>query len=315
MQEDSKTKKIKYWKKIFIWSAIILTFYTVCGFFILPPVLKSISAKKLSENLHREVAIEDIKINPYKLSMTIKGFVVREPDGSKPFASFDSLYLNLQIISALKLGLIVKELRIDRPYVHIVRKDETHFNFSDLLKEKDSEKKEPSKPIRFSLGNIQISDASADLSDIPKNKTHKITDVQVTIPFLSNFQYHTKINVEPSFRAKINGTPFSSQGKTKPFAESLETVFDVNIRDFNIPYYLSYLPFKRNFEMSSGFLDTRVKLSYLQWKNRKPALTLTGSITLKKVAVEDKKGDPLLTLPKLDVFIAPSGIFSGKLNI
>jgi uncharacterized protein involved in outer membrane biogenesis len=317
MREGSKTKKIKYLKKIAIWSSIILAIYTICGFFILPPILKSVSVKKLKENLNRDVTIQDIKINPYKLSISIKGLVVKEPDGSKDFVSFDELYLNFQSMSALKLGLIIKELRIERPYVRVVRKDETLYNFSDLLKpkQKNSEKQVSSKPIQFFVSNIQISDAHADLSDIPKNKTHKITDVRVTIPFLSNFPYHTKINVEPFFRAKINGTPFSSQGRTKPFAESLETVFDVNIRDFNIPNYLSYLPFERNFEMPSGFLDTVLKLSYLQAKNRKPRITLTGRIALKKVGIEDKNGNPLLSFPKLDVFISPSEILSGRLNL
>ncbi|MBW1706894.1 MAG: hypothetical protein JRJ86_17325 [Deltaproteobacteria bacterium] len=114
MKKGSEIIKSRYFKKIIIWVASILAFYTVCGFFILPPVLKSVSVKKLSENLHREVAIEDIKINPYKLSMTIKGFVIKEPDGSKPFVLFDNLYINLQSMSAFKLGLVVKELRIER---------------------------------------------------------------------------------------------------------------------------------------------------------------------------------------------------------
>jgi uncharacterized protein involved in outer membrane biogenesis len=123
MEESSRTKRTIYLRKIAIWASILLAVYTICGFFILPPVLKSITVKKLKENLNREVSIEDIKFNPYKLSLSIKGFAIKEPDRSKNFVSFDNLYLNFQSISALKLGLIIKELRVEGPYVHVVRVD------------------------------------------------------------------------------------------------------------------------------------------------------------------------------------------------
>ena len=311
-----KIKKSVALKKIFMWTVLCLASYTICGFFVLPPVIKFISIKKLSENLKRQVTIHDIKINPFKLSITIKGFAVRETDGSGVFASFNRLYLNIQGVSAFKLGVIVKELQIERPYVRLIRKDNEQYNFSDLLAKKGSESREQSGPVKFSISNIRISNAHADFSDTPKNKTHSITDLHVSIPFLSNFHHQIKIDVLPSFRGKINNTPIFIQGRTRPFDESLETSFNINLQDINIPYYLSYLPFKRNFEMVSGFLDAKIKIYYKKGKNsRTPTLTLAGGMTLKKVALENKDGRPLLALPGLDILIAPSGLLSGQVNL
>jgi len=56
-------------KKIVIGLLIFFAVFTIVGFFVLPPILKSILTQKLSENLHREVTIEDIKLNPYALSL------------------------------------------------------------------------------------------------------------------------------------------------------------------------------------------------------------------------------------------------------
>ncbi len=44
-------------KKILIGVVLFFVVFTLVGFFILPPILKSVLVKKLSENLHREVAI------------------------------------------------------------------------------------------------------------------------------------------------------------------------------------------------------------------------------------------------------------------
>ena len=315
MKEKENTKKTKKLKRIFIWTAIVLAIYTICGFLVLPAVLKSVAITKLTKNLDRQVIIQDIDINPYMLSATIKGLSIKARDGSSNLASFDRLYLNVQLISAVKLGVIVKELSIQGPAFHIVRKNESIYNFSDLLNSKQSEKDEKAKPFRFSLANIQILDGRAVFSDTPKGKTHRITDLNLTVPFLSNFEYDVKIDVEPSFSAKVNDTLVSLQGKTKPFADSLETSFDLNFKDLDIPHYLSYLPFKRKFELTSGTLDTETKLSYFVGKNQKSAFILTGTVTLKSLAVNDDKGNALLRLPKLDILIAPSKLLSGQLNL
>jgi len=93
-------------KKILIGLIIVFVVFTITGFFILPPILKSILIKKLSENLRREVMINQIKVNPYTLSLMVKGFVVKERGSPETFVSFDELFLNLQSLSALKWAII-----------------------------------------------------------------------------------------------------------------------------------------------------------------------------------------------------------------
>ncbi len=51
-------------KKILIGLIIFFAVFTLFGFFGLPPIVKSVLTKKLSESLHRDVTIEQIKINP-----------------------------------------------------------------------------------------------------------------------------------------------------------------------------------------------------------------------------------------------------------
>ena len=72
--------------------------------------MKSILTKQLSQNLHREVTIQKIKMNPYVLSLTIQGLMIKDRGSSEPFVSFEEFYVNLQSMSVLKGALILKEI-------------------------------------------------------------------------------------------------------------------------------------------------------------------------------------------------------------
>ena len=297
-------------KKLLIGAIIFFVVFTVVGFFVLPPIFKSVLVKKLSENLHREVTINQIKINPYTLSLTVKGFVIKERTSSETFVSFDELYLNLQSLSALRMALILKEIRLKQPYIRVHRNEDASYNFSDLLEKKEptpAEKPtEKPKPLRFSLNNIKIENGSIDFWDGPKQTKHTIRELNIGLPFLSNIPSNIDIFVQPAFSAKINETPYRLQGNSKPFADTFETVFDVNINNLDIPYYLAYLPMKLNFRIVSAFLDVQTKVSFIQYKDKGPSLTVTGNVSLKKVALDDDKKNSLFRLPLLEIGIAPT---------
>jgi hypothetical protein len=57
-------------KTIIIYTAALAAVVGVAGFFIAPPIAKSVLTKKLSEALHRPVLIKEIRINPFVLSAT-----------------------------------------------------------------------------------------------------------------------------------------------------------------------------------------------------------------------------------------------------
>ncbi len=301
---------MKRLKKLMIGLAIFFLIFTLVGFFLLPPILKSILVKKLSENLHREVAIRKIDINPYRLSLTLKGFVIKDRVSPETFVSFDELYLNLQSLSALRMALILKEIRVKQPYIRISRNEEASYNFSDLLEKKEikTEEKpaEKPKPLRFSLNNIRIENGSIDFWDGPEKTKHTVRELNIGVPFISNISNNINIFVQPALSTKINGTPYEIQGKTKPFADSRETSLDINIKDLDIPYYLAYLPAKLKFKISSAYLDADTKISFVEYKDKGPSLTVSGNVSLKKVALDDQQKKPLFRLSLLEIGIAPS---------
>ena len=312
-------KALPRWQKVVVAAAACLLVYTIVGFLILPPIVKSVLQKKLSENLHRQTVIEDVDLNPYALSCQVEGLVIRNREGSDTFVSFKKLYMNLETMSLFKWALITREIRLEQPYINLIREKDNLYNFSDILenKEGDSQKEasEPSKPLRFALNNIQVVNGSIDIWDKPKDKKHKMTEMNLQIPTISNEPHRVDIFVEPLFEARFNGTPISLKGRTKPFKETLETVFDIDLRDIDVPYYLAYVPMEQKFRVLSGLLDVKLALSYVQQPKKPPALRVNGDVVLKKMEVVDVEQNPVLKIPRLYVAIAPTELLARKPHI
>ncbi|TAN38775.1 MAG: DUF748 domain-containing protein [Nitrospirae bacterium] len=305
-------------RKIIYGSGIALVCFAIIGFFILPPIIKSVLIKNLSEKLHRTVTVRKVAVNPFVLSVDIEGIMVSERGKPDAFVSLEQLHLNLEAVSLIKRGLIMKEIRIVNPSVRINRDGENHYNFSDLLEEGKTQTPADAKGargFRFSLNNIEIQNGSIDFKDGPKNTDHKVREINVRIPFLSNFSYYLDSYVKPSFSAKVNDRQVSFQGMTKPFADSLETSFDINIKELDIPYYLAYLPMRLDYKISSALLDVRTVVSFVQYKSKTPAITLSGDIDLLKVRITDLTGGPLLDLPALRLSVARADLATRAVHL
>jgi uncharacterized protein involved in outer membrane biogenesis len=300
--------------KIFGIVYVALTIYALAGFFVLPPIVKSVLENKLSEALHRKVTIRDMDINPFVLSLEIRGFTAKEREGPGVFASFDKLFLNLQSMSLVRQGIILREITLVKPHADLVRQEDSEYNFSDLI-EKEEKPFDKRKPVKFSLNNISIVDGSLDFHDRPRDKKHTIRQLDVAIPFISNVSYYIEDYVKPQFSALINGSPLELYGQTKPFAESRETSFEFDVKGIDLPYYLAYLPFDRNFEMPSGFADAKLILTYTEYEKKPPTIRLLGDFSLRKIRVTATTGEHLISLARLDVSISSLEIISRKAHL
>jgi hypothetical protein len=309
--------------KIFIWFAGFFVLFSVIGFFVVPPVMKSVLIKQISKNLHREVSIGQIRVNPYSLSISVKRILIKDRVNAETFVSLDELFVNASIASIFKRAIIIKELRIAGPYIRIIRNRDESYNFSDLLALKGGDKDKPKgaqagekgKPLLFSINNIVISACRIDFFDGPKNVQHNVKDMNVAIPFISNTEYYVNTYVQPSFSAHINGSPYVLQGKTKPFAEPREAYLDIDIKGLDFPQYMAYLPVKPNFILRSGAMDLTSRVSFLQPKDKAPSLTVSGDIGLKNFIIDDTVKHPLANLPSIDIAITSFEPFLKSLRL
>jgi hypothetical protein len=297
--------------------AVFLVLFTVAGFFAVPPLARYYLAKELTALLDRQVTVEDVDLNPFSMVAAVRGLSIKERDASEVFASFSELKVNLQAESLYRRAPILREVKLTNPYVHVVRNpDGRSYNFSDLIgkfsRPKASPSEEPGEEPRFSLNNVQIVNGRIEIDDRPEHARHSVREINVAIPFLSSLPYRVEDYVQPSFSARVNETPFSLQGRTKPFKDTLETSVDIDIEKLNIPRYMEYVPLDLAFRVPSGLLDSKLTVSFVRSASRPPVLLVKGSVDLHQFSLAELDGQPLLNLQNIDVPVNAIDVFGRK---
>jgi len=178
--------KIQIWdslpprqRKQVLWAFWLLFAYGIIGFFVLPPIIRSVAVKQLSRQLDREVTIRQVKINPFAFSTAIRGLLIKDKDG-EPFLSWDEVYVNFQLSSFLGHPWVFKKIRVTGPFVRVQRNRDGTFNFSDLIAKfaptnapAVPPSKTPSKPIGLCIGRLLITNATASVTDLTHREPFK----------------------------------------------------------------------------------------------------------------------------------------------
>jgi uncharacterized protein involved in outer membrane biogenesis len=308
---------MKRFKKIIFWFLVALVIFTISGFFIAPPLMKSILIKKLSAALERPVTIGKISVNPYTLSVRVREMHIGERGGTGRFVSVSEIKTRVGL-SFIRGIVTLHDLSLKDPYISIVRKDDKTYNFSDLLEFKkahDERKGKIKDTLSFSLRGISIKNGSADFWDSPVKKKHTLRELNLSVPLLSNLSKNINKPVEPVLSLKLNDDPYVIRGKTKPFLDSLETNFDIDFQNVDIPYYLAYIPLKIHFTVPSGFLDTKMQLSFREYKDRGPSLDLKGDVTISRLVVNDVHGKKVIDLRALKLTSRSIEPFAKKIEL
>ena len=292
----------------------LLLAYTGIGFLAVPAIVKSQAAKQASEKLHRQLSIEDVSFNPFTLAASVQGLKMMEQDGSAVFASFDRLGVDLSWQSLTRLAPVVQEVRLTKPYVHLVRSADNHYSIDDILQLIASQPPSP-EPSRFSVNNIQLEQGSLAFEDKPAGVTHKVQDLKLGLPFVSSLPADVTIFVEPLFSANINGAPLSLKGKARPFAEPKDYALDLELDKVDLTTYLGYLPFKPGFKLPAAHLDTRLRLSVLQPKDKPASLVLGGEASLSGVQLQQLDGTQVAKFDALKVKLAKLDLLAQRFEI
>src|SRR5215475_2477550 len=305
-------------RKIAIWLVAIFAFFVILAL-AAPPLLKNNIAAQLSTKLHRPISIEQIRVNPLTMSLTVRIFLMKERQGSATVVSFDELYVNLELRSLFRWAPVLKEIRLVKPYFNVVRNEDRTYNFTDLIDEFSKAPPEPKGPQastpRVALNNIQVLDGKIDCDDRPEQTKHSITAIKIGVPFISSIPSQVDIKVQPEFYALVNGAPFQIGGETKPFKDSRESTIHLNIDKLQIPKYVEYSPVELNFKVPSGQLDSKLTVAFRTIKDKPAVLSITGNVGIADFALREKTDTPLLNLPTLDVVIDDIEIFAKQATL
>ena len=135
----------EYWKSLsrrrrqwVAWLGGLFLLYTLVGFLVLPALIRWQALKQLPAVLKREVAVRQVRVNPWTLSLAIRGFSVTEPDGSR-FVAWDEFYLNFQLSSLVRWAWTFKEVRLVNPFGEVILFEDGRPNFANLVEGGEAE--------------------------------------------------------------------------------------------------------------------------------------------------------------------------------
>jgi uncharacterized protein involved in outer membrane biogenesis len=312
----SPAPRRRRWLRALAWTAGVFAVLVLAGFFVAPPVVKSLIETKASEKLGRKVSVGAIRINPLLLTAEVADFHLREADGVTDFVAFDLLRVDLELESLLRRAPVLREVRLENPRVNLVRIEGNRYNFSDMVQRLASAPAPgpatPAEPARFSVNNILVSGGQVDFDDRPDKTRHKVRDLGLAVPFISNLPYYGEIFVQPRFGATVNGTRIDLEGKTRPFGERHDTVLEIRLKNLNLPYYLEYIPVQLQAKPMSALLDADMDLTFSQPPGGPPKLLLGGVVTVREVAVNELDGRPLAEVPQMEAKLGQLDVFARR---
>ncbi|HRP23889.1 DUF748 domain-containing protein [Thauera sp.] len=277
-----------------LWIGATLLALAAIVYLAAPPLARHYTEKLLGETLGRQVAVDRVLINPFRLTGEVGGLSIKEADGGGEALAFEALRANLELESLVRGGIVLHELALVGPRLRLEVDDAGRHNWGDVAErlaalgggEADAE----ATPMLFSIGNIRISDGHVTVADKARGLTHELSDIGLGVPFVSNLPVRVDVFVQPSLSASLNGQPLLLNARTKPFAESHETILDVALKQFDLAPWLVYLPMEARFRLPSALLTTNLELSFRQPPDGPPVFALRGPLQVDGLVLQDREG-------------------------
>jgi uncharacterized protein involved in outer membrane biogenesis len=127
---------LRGWRLLSWRSAVVAAFvlYTLAGFLLAPLLVKKVAVDSIAAATGRNATLESVRINPFTLSLTARGFRLPDRQGTA-LVSFDELHVNLQASSLFRWTLVLKEVRLRGPLVGLRRFEDGVVNVVELGEE------------------------------------------------------------------------------------------------------------------------------------------------------------------------------------
>jgi Domain of Unknown Function (DUF748) len=293
------------------WLVVALLLLWAVAWLAVPPIVKSQAEQRLSSLLGREVRIGKISFSPWSLQLTLEQFTVASAAGAgaPPQLSVARLMANADMRSLLRLAPVIEALEIDAPVLRVARVADGRYDFDDIalrFAKAPAEPKKDDQPPRFALYNLRLQGGAIEFDDRPVKRLHRLQDLQLALPFLSNLPDDVTVDVLPRVAFKLNGAAFDSGAHSKPFAQDRASQIDLNIADLDLAPWLPYVPAALPLKPSRGKLATQLQLQFSLAADGAPRVSLRGKASLADAALV-AAGDantPAVAWQRLDVALA-----------
>ena len=292
-------------RRRFVIVCVLLVLFTITGFLILPPIVRSQLEKRLTAELGRTVTVEKVRLNPYTLSITLEQFAIREPDGATLFVGWQRLYVNFDALSSLWGEWVLDEIALDGFQAHVALRADHTMNFADILQRLTPAADTPpaaptpaTRPVR--IGHLEVKDAAVSFADATRAAPFATTLGPLTFA-VTEFRTVSAPGAPYSFAAvtesgeklRWNGTLQSA-----PYRSTGELV----IEDIVLPKYAPYFADRIQADLTDGRLSVRGRYELNLDPQKQVMKLLDGALQLRRVQLRERATQELaVDLPAFDL--------------
>jgi hypothetical protein len=285
--------------------ATCFVIFSIVGFFVLPPIIKSQAEKRLSAELGRTVTLGNVRVNPWMLSLTLEDFAIQEKDGRSSFLGWKRLYVRFDALASLFGEWVLGDIELDGFHGAVVINSDGSFNFSDLLtkfappsSKLATSPEKSSRPVR--VGSLKVTDARMDFGDYSRRRP--FTSVLGPLTFsLSKFRtvgdprapYHFEAVTESGEKLSWTGTLS---------ADPLKSAGEFAVDNLVLKKYTPYFEDKVQADLVDGKLSLRGRYEAAMDANQRTLKLSDGELHLRDLQVNERAtGQRAIELPVLDV--------------
>jgi hypothetical protein len=287
--------------------AALLALFSITGFLIAPPILKTQLEKRLSAELDRRVTVEKVRLNPFALSLTLENFAVHEPDGTTHFLGWTRLYVNFDALGSLRGEWVLSEIALDGFTTRVAVNADQSFNFSDLLArlapppdpaaapaEVPAKPAAPSRPVR--IASLHVDQAQVAFSDASQKEPFATTLGPLTFT-LTEFRTVSERGAPYRFEAVTEANERLQWTGTLQ-AEPLRSLGELSIENVVLAKYAPYYADRVEADLVAGTLSIRGGYELDLAADRPTLLLKDGEVQIRDLKLlERATKEPALELP------------------
>jgi hypothetical protein len=289
------------WRKRLLWCASAFVIYSLAGFLLLPLIIKWQMVKRLPAITKRQAAVQQVRFNPWTLSLTVRGLALTEPDG-RPFAAWDEFYVNFQASSLFRWAWTFKEIRLVKPVGEIILLKDGRLNFANMLEAPtNAVPKPPTASIpRVNIFRLEITNGFVVLEDRTRRSLFR-TEYRPINLNLTDFSTRPDSGTPYSFRAE------SDAGRSITWAgdltiQPLHSSGHLEVTAVKLSRYQPYLEEFTSARVTNGLADLQFTYRFSAGTNGLDLVVTNGAAQVTQVQVLDPAtGETVAGLRGLDV--------------
>jgi hypothetical protein len=292
---DAPVSRLPRWRRrllrtVFVVALLALLWTLAVGWW-LPRFLQPRIEAAASTALGAPFTLERIEIDPWTWHARVFGLRLgpAAPAGT-PWLQVAEVRADVSIESVWRLAPVLRRLTVRAPQFEFERLAPERYNITPMLQALAARPPSPpdSEPARFAVNNITLEDGIVHVVDRVGGSEHRIDQLRIGVPFLSNLPSTLDVDVEPQLDARIDGSPLHVQGRTQPFSEGKRSAVDLRWQQVDVAQWAAaiapLLPQPVPVAVQRGQLDLALQIAFERRDAPAvPSLHIGGTATLSQV--------------------------------